>query len=403
VAIDEDLLSDVLSEFARTLVTDFSIERILDHLVDRIVDLLPIDAAGVSLISPVSHPQLIAGSDESAFRYERLQGALGEGPCVAAYRSGGPIAIADLAREHRFPRFAEKARAEGLAAVFTFPLRSGDRRLGALDLYRTSPGALDAREMATAETLADVTTAYLLNAQSRQARTEFVATVAHELRTPTTSIAGFVELLRDEQAGDLTAAQSHFVDAIARNGDRLTALADDLLALSRLESGAFAHEPVIVDLGQVVLSARSALELLMGARRLEIEFEIPAEPLLVRGDAEGLQSVVSNLMSNALKFTGDGGLVRCVLLRVDDHATLVVSDNGLGIPEDEQPDLFRRFFRSSTAYEHGIQGSGLGLTIVETIVHAHGGDITVKSRHLEGSAFTVTLPLVDEGLDDLAS
>ena len=111
--LTEDRLSEVLSEFARTLVTDFPIQGILDHLVRRIVDILPIDAAGVSLISPTTHPQFIAGSDESAVRYEHLQTALGEGPCLAAYETEGPISIPDLAADDRFPRFTERALARG--------------------------------------------------------------------------------------------------------------------------------------------------------------------------------------------------------------------------------------------------------------------------------------------------
>ncbi len=391
---DDDRLSEVLSEFARTLVTDFPIQRILDHLVLRIVDLLPIDAAGVSLISPVSHPHLIAGSDESAIRYEHLQTALDEGPCLAAYETDGAIFIPDLADDARFPRFAEAALAEGLAAVFTFPLRHEDRRLGALDLYRTAPGSLDEQDMATAQTLTDVTTAYLLNAQARQAKTDFVATVSHELRTPMTSIAGFVELLLDETSGPLNERQARFVDAISRNSDRLTALANDLLTLSSLETGAFDHEQLVVDLGQVVVTARTAMEPAIAARQLDVTFEVPPVPVRLRGDVESLQSLVTNLVSNALKFTEDGGWVRCTL-RVDgEQATLEVSDNGLGIPEDEQHDLFTRFFRSSTAHQHAIQGSGLGLTIVDSIVHGLGGDISVVSGHLKGSTFTVTLPLV---------
>ena len=140
--LTEDRLSDVLSEFARTLVTDFPIQGILDHLVRRIVDILPIDAAGVSLISATTHPQFIAGSDESAVRYEHLQTALGEGPCLAAYETDGSISIPDLELDDRFPRFAERALAEGLVAVFTFPLSNDDRNLGALDLYRRSAGGI---------------------------------------------------------------------------------------------------------------------------------------------------------------------------------------------------------------------------------------------------------------------
>ena len=393
--ITEDRLSDVLSEFARTLVTDFPIQAILDHLVQRIVDILPIEASGVSLISPTTHPRFIAGSDESATQYESLQTALAEGPCIAAYETGEPISIPNLAEDDRFPRFAESALAVGLVAVFTFPLRNEGRCLGALDLYRTTAGPLHERDMAAAQTLADVATAYLLNAQARQAKTDLVATVSHELRTPMTSITGFIELLHDGDAGPLTHDQERFIEAIQRNSDRLTALADDLLDLATLEEVTANREQVPVDLGQVISAVQATLEPVIAARHVEVTFAIPDAPVVVRGDYEDLGSLVSNLVTNAMKFTEDGGWVRCALHDVFGHACLEVSDNGLGIPEEEQEELFSRFFRSSTALEHAIQGSGLGLTIVDSIVKSHGGDISVVSKHLGGSAFTVNLPLID--------
>jgi diguanylate cyclase (GGDEF)-like protein len=165
--VDEARLSVVLGEFARTMSTDFSIQRILDHLVERIVEILPVTAAGVTLISDYLDPRYIAASNDAALRYEKLQSDLGEGPCLAAYESGESVAVADLAADDRFPRFAPAAVDAGLAAVFTFPLRHGEDQLGALDLYRETPGALGDRDMDAAQTLADVATAYLLNAQNR--------------------------------------------------------------------------------------------------------------------------------------------------------------------------------------------------------------------------------------------
>ena len=158
-------LSNVLSEFARTLLTDFPIQAILDHLVLRIVDVLPVSAAGVTLIEPGVSPRYIAASDASALRFERLQTELGEGPCLEAYTTGVPISVPDLADDDRFPGFASRAMEAGLVAVFTFPLHHGGRGLGALDLYRDSAGPLDAAAMVAAQTLADVASAYLLNAQ----------------------------------------------------------------------------------------------------------------------------------------------------------------------------------------------------------------------------------------------
>lgn len=160
-------LSIILREFASTMITDFAIQSILDHLVKRIVDVLPVTAAGVTLIAPGQSPQYVAASDPSALRYEKLQTELGEGPCTAAHQTGEAIAVPDLLHDRRFPIFAERAREAGLAAVFAFPLCHGEERLGALDLYRDSPGALSTTDMDAAQTLADVAAAYLLNAQTR--------------------------------------------------------------------------------------------------------------------------------------------------------------------------------------------------------------------------------------------
>jgi diguanylate cyclase (GGDEF)-like protein len=163
----EQQLSDVLSEFARTMLTNFPIQGILDHLVRRIVDVMPISAAGVTLISPGTNPRYVAASDESALRFEELQTELGEGPCLVAYQTGEAVAVADLRDDRRFLLFAPRAVEAGLAAVFTFPLHNGAERLGALDLYRTTPGLLDAGTMDAAQTLADVAASYLLNARAR--------------------------------------------------------------------------------------------------------------------------------------------------------------------------------------------------------------------------------------------
>lgn len=160
-------LSGVLTEFAQTMVTDFPIQGILDHLTRRIVEVMPVTAAGVTLITPGLQPRYIAASDRSALRFEKLQTQVGEGPCLAAYQTGEPVSVPDLRSETRFPEFAPRALTVGLAAVFTFPLRHGAMRLGALDLYRDAPGPLSASSMVAAQTLADVAAAYLINAQGR--------------------------------------------------------------------------------------------------------------------------------------------------------------------------------------------------------------------------------------------
>lgn len=226
------------------------------------------------------------------------------------------------------------------------------------------------------------------------AKDDFVSTVSHELRTPTTSIVGYTEMMLDGAAGPVSAAQELMLEAIARNGTRLITVAGDLLTLAGLDSGdsvTWHREPV--DVAAVVGHAAEAMHPLLQGRHLEVDFDVPCEAIIVHGDAGHLDRMVMNLLSNAVKFTPDGGRIVCRVAQEADNAVLEVSDTGIGIPVEEQGQLFSKFFRSSTAQERAIQGTGLGLSIIESIVSAHGGRVEARSEHLDGATFTVTLPL----------
>ncbi|MEP6660906.1 MAG: EAL domain-containing protein [Acidimicrobiales bacterium] len=208
--VQEEELSEVLSDFARTLITDFPIQGILDHLVARIVDVLPVTAAGVTLITEGMAPRYVAASDESALRYERLQTESTQGPCISAFNSGEAVSVPDLCEDVRFPEFAAAAAAAGLAAVFTFPLRHGEGRLGALDLYRDTPGALEPHDMHVAQTLADVAAAYLLNAQARDDAREASDEYQHNaLHDPLTGLPNRALLLERLHHAAQRARRSH--------------------------------------------------------------------------------------------------------------------------------------------------------------------------------------------------
>lgn len=260
--VNHEEFSSVLAEFARTLLTDFPIQSILDHLVDRIVDVLPVTAAGVTLIALDRHPHYIAASDQDALDYEQMQSEVGEGPCLVAYETREALAIPDLAGDTTLPVFAPCAVDAGLRAVFTFPLRHDDGCLGALDLYRDAPGSLDDEDLAAAQTLADVATAYLLNARAREdARAigahhrhssqhdpltslpnrvllqERIEQAAHRaVRSPTTAAVLFADLDRfksvndthGHRAGDeLLVAVAHRLAGLVRPGDTLARVSGD--------------------------------------------------------------------------------------------------------------------------------------------------------------------------------
>ena len=211
----EEGLAEVLSEFARTMVTDFPIQGILDHLVNRIVDILPVTVAGVTLIEPNLRPRYVAASDPSALRYEKLQTELGEGPCLAAYTTGEVTAVPDLRVETRFSKFVPRALESGLSAVFTFPLRHGHEQLGALDLYRETAGPLSADDMLAAQTLADVAAAYLINAQARSDLQD-ASEQSHEaaLHDPLTGLPNRVLMLQLLEHGFRTSRRSRRILAV---------------------------------------------------------------------------------------------------------------------------------------------------------------------------------------------
>jgi PAS domain S-box-containing protein len=223
---------------------------------------------------------------------------------------------------------------------------------------------------------------------------DFVSMLGRELRTPVTSIVGYIEMLQEATAGAVTREQARLLDAVRGNGERLIALVEDLLTLSRIESGTFDLEKSAIDLRTVVDRAHDALAPMLIGRYLDVRFDVPDEPVPVLGDPGQLERVVVNLVGNSVKFTEDGGRVNCSLSVAGDVAELEVSDTGIGIPEDEQSALFTRFFRSRTAKERAIPGTGLGLSIVQSIVHGHGGEVAIRSRHLVGTEVRVVLPLL---------
>jgi len=186
---DQPQLSAVLLQFARTLVTDFSIQDILDRLVGHVVELIPVTGAGVLLLDTDADEHFVSASDKRILRIESLQLELQEGPCILGYKTGEAVMVPDLASEERFPHFSAGARKAGIGAIFSFPLRLEGERFGALDLYSTSPLQLSENDLDAAQVLADVAAVYLFNARARADARERNEQLHHEsLHDPLTGL-----------------------------------------------------------------------------------------------------------------------------------------------------------------------------------------------------------------------
>ncbi|WP_199422465.1 ATP-binding protein [Actinotalea solisilvae] len=219
----------------------------------------------------------------------------------------------------------------------------------------------------------------------------FLSNVSHELRTPLTSITGYAEMLLDGDGGALGPSAAEMVTVVERNAQRLRELIEDLLTLSQMESGAHRGRREAVDLAEVTAAAVATLEPQARAGGVRLATHLGPDVPTIMGDVGQLERVVLNLAGNAVKFTPDGGSVDVRLDRHDGGVRLVVRDTGIGIPVEEQEDLFQRFFRASNAVEGAVPGTGLGLSIVRGVVEAHGGTLALRSAPGEGTEVEVTL------------
>jgi len=224
---------------------------------------------------------------------------------------------------------------------------------------------------------------------------DFVATVSHELRTPLTSMMGFLEMIREGEAGELNDEQKRFLAIVYRSSERLQRLVGDLLFVARLDANGLQLQFGEAQLDEIVRDTVESTAALARARGVELVAELDPVPP-VTGDRERLAQLIGNLVSNALKFTPAGGRVIARTFLDGSYAVVEIQDTGIGIPRAEQSRLFQRFFRSSTATEQAIPGTGLGLVISKAIAEAHGGTIGVTSAPGEGTCFRVQIPLEPE-------
>lgn len=234
----------------------------------------------------------------------------------------------------------------------------------------------------------DVTQSYELD----RSRREFVANASHELRTPLTTIKMVIEALAGDEGVTKNEMNKSFLDMAETESTRMELLIKNLLTLSQLDSKTMNFNVREFDLEESVAYLAKSLAVNASARGHKLTFDGAYDPVIIRGDKIRIEQILINITSNAIKYTPDGGRISLRLQDLGDRAEVTVTDNGVGIPEEDIPHLFERFYRVEKARSSDKGGTGLGLAIAKEFAAAHGGDIRVSSIVGKGTTFTVTLP-----------
>jgi signal transduction histidine kinase len=294
-------------------------------------------------------------------------------------------------------------------AVLLVPIRRNVQTMGILLLESESADAFSSAQIEFLERLASHAAIAISNAQlysevrnADQAKSEFISFVAHELKTPMTSIRGYTDLLAQGAVGPVTQPQANFLSTIRLNADRMAALVSDLNDISRIETGRlkleFAAVALAPALDEVIDSLRSQIE----SKEQKLTLEIPSDLPPVWVDRGRLIQILTNLVSNAQKYTLSGGGFRIAAERSPNQwdpsgppevVHILVQDTGLGISPQEQKSIFQKFFRSEDRMVRDLPGTGLGLNITRNLVEMHGGKIWFESELHKGSTFHFTIPV----------
>ena len=223
-------------------------------------------------------------------------------------------------------------------------------------------------------------------------RSQFVANISHELKTPLTSIRMFAEALQMKGLAD-ERKRDEYLDTIVNESERLTRLLNNVLDFSRIERGQRNYRMAAVNLGEVVDDAARTMKYPLARLGFDLHLEVSADVPPIHVDRDAVEQAILNLLTNAMKYSGKSREIGLRLARQNGSAVIQVSDHGVGIPKSEQSRIFEKFYRVPSAENHAIAGTGLGLALVSHIATAHGGTVDVESEPGQGSTFSLSLPL----------
>ncbi len=311
---------------------------------------------------------------------------------------GKPVFVRDATKEPGF-QYPEEAGKEGIHSVLCVPLTVRENPIGVLRLYTAEVHRFTEEEIDFLCTLANQAAVAIENARTyhkleglERAKSDFVFTVAHELKAPIAAIQSILRVLLDGYAGEVFLKQK---DLIARAERRLMALLSlirDLLALGALKGELPQAETTEVILNEIAGRVLESVQEEVEEKKIQVKVEVPENPVVLNANEDDLERLLGNLVENAVKYTPPQGRVSLAVHSVDHGVRIVVADTGIGIPPESLPRLFEEFYRAKNAKETGREGTGLGLSLVKHIVDRYHGTVQVESNVGRGTVFTVSLP-----------
>jgi signal transduction histidine kinase len=386
-------LNSTLVDFAR--VMDLTLEHAMDAVAasSGVVAVMDEEGTGLYLVAQRGMPTEYERYRDEPWRIEK--GIIGR---VA--REGQPAVIDDIREDPDSIQVMAQARSQ-----ISVPILYQDQVRAVISLQSPHPEDFGQHDLDFITRLADHAAIAIENARlyhqaqaANQAKTEFMSVASHELKVPMTSIKGYAKLLTLGTGGQVTQQQQQFLEVISSNVDRMDRLVADLLDVSRIEAGRLRLEMGNVNLQEVIETVVQSVKAQIDAKELTLELDAPTSMPPVWGDRGRLIQVLTNLVSNAYKYTPNGGQIHIIVNGKTepgspDSLTISVRDSGVGISPEDQERLFTKFFRADDPRVRDVPGTGLGLSITKSLIETHGGEIWFQSEPGHGTTFSFTLPV----------
>lgn len=384
---------------SEALSATLSLNEVLERFAQNTALALHVPSASIRLLEEGSERlPMVASFGLSRAYQDKGPVYLSKSPLDREALAGSVVIIPDILADQRI-QYPVAMDLERIRSVIVAPITLRSGPVGVLRAYSRAKDAFDGQSSEFVLAIARQGAAAIENALSfkalqeeDQARAQFVRTVTHELRSPTSGAQSLLRALLHQQSAQLTEQQRDILQRIEARLEVLATLVNDLLALAKSKTAGFQSEPEPQDLTALLRRLADRHSTDAATKQVQLEVLLPKAPVRVLASEEGLGLVFENLLSNAVKYTPSGGKVTLSLAREQNSIQIRVADTGIGIPAAEQARLWEEFWRASNARKSEIPGTGLGLSIVKRLVEGFGGMITVRSVEGKGTTFTVALP-----------